>query len=108
MEIYTNAESPVPPVVLLPDAREIINRTLRKTGSQNEKTEPVQIHGVLRAVDLNQDWILINTEDGPVQVRQMGEVVDDTIGPFVNHRVVVEAIKAKKGRLVFKDIQPDE
>lgn len=69
------------------------------------------ITGVLRAVHLEKDWLeVVQTEGNAVKVTRVGEVVDDLIGPMVNHRVKVTV--RKLGRLrskyEFLDIESDE
>lgn len=70
---------------------------------------PVELVGVLRALDLDKDWLKVETQDGrQVEVNKLSQAVDDVIGPMVNKRVVVRAIKTKKGELQFTDIEPAE
>lgn len=65
-----------------------------------------ELVGVLRALDLDKDWLKVETEDGAqVEVNKLSQAVDDVIGPMVNKRVVVRAIKSKKGALSFTDIE---
>ena len=97
-----------PPVVLLPLARETINRSLRQRELQTDTHSIVQIHGVLRVVDLNRDWIEVKSPEGSIKVTHMGDVVDDIIGPFVNHQIIVEAVRGRGKQLQFKDIQLDK
>lgn len=67
------------------------------------------VQGTLRALDLEHDWLEVTTEpDGLVRVSSVGEVVDDVIGPMVNHRVSVRVRRDQKGRLSFLDIETDE
>lgn len=62
--------------------------------------------GVLRALDLDKDWLKVETEDGShFEIGKLSQAVDDVIGPMVNKRVVVRAIKSKKGDLRFTDIE---
>jgi hypothetical protein len=67
---------------------------------------PAELVGVLRALDLDKDWLKVETQDGTqVEVNKLSQAVDDVIGPMVNKRVVVRAIKTKKGDLRFTDIE---
>lgn len=67
---------------------------------------PAELVGVLRALDLDKDWLKVETEDGSqFEVGKLSQAVDDVIGPMVNKRVVVRAIKSKKGNLRFADIE---
>jgi hypothetical protein len=40
-----------------------------------------------------------------VEVRQLSQAVDDVIGPMVNKKVSVRAIKPQRGELRFTDIE---
>ena len=65
--------------------------------------------GVLRALDLDKDWLKVELEDGRhVEVKKLSQAVDDVIGPMVNKRVTVRAIKTKKGELRYQDIEHAE
>ena len=97
------------PVVLLPDARRVISQTLRAEESPSSaEMEPTELKGVLRAVHLDQDWIEVTVDGNNVRVRNVGEALDDVIGPMVNHSVIVRALKDKKGSLHFRDIERED
>lgn len=67
---------------------------------------PAELVGVLRALDLDKDWLKVETQDGlQVEVNKLSQAVDDVIGPMVNKRVVVRAIRSNKGELRFSDIE---
>lgn len=67
---------------------------------------PAEFRGVLRALDLDKDWLKVEVEDGTqVEVRQLSQAVDDVIGPMVNKKVTVRAIKTQRGELHFTDIE---
>jgi hypothetical protein len=69
------------------------------------------VRGILRGLHLDQDWLEVATPDGdprkPTRIEQAGEVLDDVIGPMVNHRVVVTAVQ-RKGKFVYQDIEAEE
>lgn len=70
---------------------------------------PSEFRGVLRALDLDKDWLKVEIEDGTqVEVRQLSQAVDDVIGPMVNKTVTVRAIKNRRGELRFTDIELTE
>ena len=71
-------------------------------------TEEV-VHGVLRALHLNQDWIEVVTEKERENLRILGagDEVDDRIGPMVNQPVLVRVARAGEKR-TFIDIELDE
>jgi hypothetical protein len=101
------------PVILTPDIRQIVNETIRshkKTEKSHELKEE-QIAGVLRGLHLDQDWIEITVPEQPEQrihIYETGDVIDDTVGPLVNHRVIVDVLIKPDGKRIFRDIQADE
>lgn len=112
----TSGNGAAAPVVMLPAAREAINRSIREISPRPRPAEgetSTQVRGILRGLSLNKDWLEIRvpgdeaTED--IQIFDAGETLDDVIGPMVNRRVVVDAYIKKGGtRLHLRDIQPDE
>ena len=92
-------------------SRKQINSYLRSpvaTQSPAVDTE-VELAGVLRAVDLDNDWLEItNTSGVHIRVSNVGEAIDDLIGPMVNHTVIVRAKKNIHGSHKFVDIESDE
>lgn len=67
---------------------------------------PAEFIGVLRALDLDKDWLKVEDENGQhVEVRKLSQAVDDVIGPMVNKKVSVRAIRTKKGDLHYLDIE---
>jgi hypothetical protein len=98
------------PVVLSPETRKQISASLRgpkQTVVGNEEEE-IAIAGVLRALDLDSDWLEITIDGRHQKVIGVGDTIDDVIGPMVNHDVVVRARRGKRGALMFVDIEPDE
>ncbi len=68
--------------------------------------EPKTLHGVLRAVHLDKDWLEITAEEGAShRVYSVGEEVDDVLGPLVNKPVIVY-VKPMGGKSRFLDIEP--
>lgn len=61
--------------------------------------------GVLRALDLDKDWLKVEVDGRQLKVKGLLQTVDDVIGPMVNKKVLVRAIKTKKGDLRFLDIE---
>jgi len=102
------------PVVLTQDSREVINSSLRSR--KEVKQEPAaidehQICGVLRALHLDADWLEVARSKPPfdhVKIYKTGDVIDDIVGPLVNHAVLVDVATEDDGRLIFRDIQLDE
>lgn len=60
--------------------------------------------GVLRALDLDNDWLKVDVDSGQVTVKGLSQAVDDVIGPMVNKTVLVKAVKTGRGELRFVDI----
>lgn len=102
------------PVILTPDTRQVVNgwiRARKKTEEKKDELKEEQVTGVLRALHLDKDWIEIAAPGDPerhIQVHETGAVIDDIIGPLVNHRVVVDVIVQADGKRIFRDIQADE
>jgi hypothetical protein len=108
MEIRT----PMSPrsVVLLPEDRSSINKTLRALvpRREDEKDQEIQYRGILRGVHLDKDWLEMTVDGQSVHVSGLRDTIDDVIGPMVNHPVIVRAIKRPKGYPLFVDIEADE
>jgi hypothetical protein len=105
------------PVVMVAAAREALNATIRRrtlTESQQAGSEPTIIRGILRGLSLNNDWLLLSvtTQDGEleeVRIHDVGESLDDVIGPMVNRPVIVNAFRKRGGvKLHLADIEPEE
>lgn len=62
------------------------------------------LNGVLRAIHLDKDWLELTVEKKLVRVVQVGEQVDDLIGPMVNKSVIVH-VSVDGGRRRFLDIE---
>ena len=71
-------------------------------------SEKETIHGVLRALHLDKDWIEVVSEGGAaLKIDRAGDEVDDRIGPLVNNLVVVTV--ARKGdKRYYVDIESAE
>ena len=98
------------PVVLVPESRKAIAQTLKTEAPPGgANMEAVVVKGVLRGVHLDRDWLEVTVEgEKSVRVENVGEALDDVIGPMVNHPVIVQALKDKKGKLRFRDIEREE
>jgi hypothetical protein len=102
------------PIVLIPTSREVINQALRKTQSEQQKLsepEEKQLQGILRALDLDGDWLEINLldeENQKIRIYETGDVIDDEVGPMVNRRVKVNVVERPKGGYAYRDIQLEE
>jgi hypothetical protein len=96
------------PVILVPATRTAINSALRPiTTGGAEAPEVQELHGVLRALHLDKDWLELWIEGRLVRVNGLAEAVDDVIGPMINRKVVVQIQRHGK-RLDFFDIEIEE
>ena len=116
VEIKTSTDIDAHPIVLRQSERDVINEAIRieKAATtppvERGTDEPAQLVGILRGLQLNQDWIDLR-EDGAEQetrIYEAGEVIDDVIGPMVNHRVIVDVVRKPNGKYAFRDIQAEE
>lgn len=113
LTIRSTSQEDVSPIVLSPRSRKALAETLRATASitpGEDELRQEQIVGVLRAVHLDKDWLEVADEKTGehITVYQTGNVIDDLVGPMVNHKVVVEVRVHPDGKRVFKDIQSEE
>jgi hypothetical protein len=117
LTIRSLGEPDVRPVIFIPNSREAINSALRtlappKATDQTQEFKPVRLTGVLRGLQLDQDWIEINVlepSQQTIRIHDVGDVVDDEIGPLVNRRVLVDVVQKKAdGKYQYRDIQAEE
>lgn len=107
--IELRGPSDLTPIVLTTESRKHIREHLRPPAVTSNLTEEV-ISGVLRAVHLEKDWLEIVPSSGPaLKVTSVGEVVDDVIGPMINHAVKVTVRRDPKRPTTysFVDIEMD-
>jgi len=100
------------PIVLSSGSRKLISDTLRDhdaTGPPKDaKQGEITLRGVLRALDLDNDWLEVSVQGSHKHVTGVSETVDDLIGPMVNRDVSV-TVRSGRGRsLIFIDIEQDE
>jgi hypothetical protein len=108
LEVH-DASAPNEPVASFAvETRERLNAALRRSKPVEPTSgEKVIIRGILRALHLDKDWLEIATEDSPVRIDKAGEVLDDVIGPMVNRRVIVTAVR-RRHKHFYQDIELDE
>lgn len=95
-------------VTLTSANRVLINRALAEQRSSTERDEKiVEVKGLLRAVDLDNDTLKLESEGKSVIVDGAGDTIDDIIGPLVNRDVVVKAKRSGVRKLVYLDIWRD-
>lgn len=113
LEIKSATDLVAQPIVFSPSSRKAINKTLRKSrkdkSDQKKDLKEEQLVGVLRGLHLDKDWLEISiSEDETVRVYQTGDVIDDVVGPMVNHRVVVAVSIRPDDRHLFRDIELED
>jgi hypothetical protein len=96
-------------VTLRPSTRAVVSEAIRAARpSLANGDEHLTIKGLLRAVHLDQDWIEVTEDADHVRIDQVGEVVDDVIGPMVNRSVLVHVTRDDRGKFHFRDIETNE
>ncbi len=100
------------PIVLSQNSRKLISDTLKGPStpveSQIDRPDSIVIRGVLRALNLDADWLEVTVDGKPKRVKGVNEAVDDLIGPMVNHEVIVRVRPGPRSSLLFIDIEQDE
>ena len=96
------------------ETRQQINAALRKAKPPRpvvSTDEPVTLQGILRAVHLDEDWLVVGTTKAPpldhIRVEEAGDALDDVVGPMVNRPVVVTAVR-RGSKHLYRDIELDE
>ena len=109
-----DAGAPTDPVASFGEGtRQQLNVALRKAKPPRttaEIDEPITVNGVLRALHLDEDWLEVTTLDVPpghLRVDEAGEALDDVVGPMVNRRVTVTAVRRGQ-KCLYRDIELDE
>jgi hypothetical protein len=98
-------------VALTPDVRATINQTIRQAHSpaSGEALEVEdEVNGILRAVDLDNDFLQVTVDDQTLHVVDLVDAMDDVIGPMVNKKVKVQIFRQTNGQARFRDIELDE
>jgi hypothetical protein len=97
------------PIVLSTASRKLITDMLRSLGPPSqalEDNEETVLRGVLRALHLDEDWIEVAVDGDLKRVSGVSAVVDDVIGPMVNHEVRVRVRPGRRN--VFIDIEQED
>ena len=92
------------------DTRFFLNDSIQALSANQIEMNLVdeQVVGTLRGVDLERDWLEVVVDSERVRVREVGEAVDDLIGPLVNRSVVVTVARDSTGTLFYRDIELDD
>ena len=109
MEITSSLETK--PVLIYASARQTISDSIRRQIPRipDAAHQEITLQGVLRAVHLDKDWIeIVTSKDQHITINEVGETVDDVVGPLVNREVVIQAIKKSAARYALIDIQAAE
>jgi hypothetical protein len=95
------------PVILTEDSRRDISAVIRQkfTKPRQSGETPSEIRGVLRAVHLDEDWLEVTVDGQHKRVYEVGEAVDDLLGPLVNREVIVQTVTKSGQRVLFRDIE---
>lgn len=115
LELKPAGVSSARPVVLVPEARETLNHVIKKAHFNQRKAnghrQEEELRGILRGLQLDKDWIelsILDKQPSTIRIFDAGDAIDDVVGPMVNHRVIVTAVKRSNGSYAFRDIQPEE
>ena len=108
-QLHIQARPADTPIILRSEIRDNINDVFKEKRTSQDGENEEDIHGILRALHLDKDWIEVVTPDGreTFKIDGAGEEVDDRIGPMVNHLVVVQT-KRRGQKLTFIDIEAEE
>jgi len=113
LTISSTSHAESSPAIFSPESRKVLAKSIesrRRKPLSDKSLSEHQIVGILRAVHLDQDWLEIVCEgtDDHVKIYQTGDVIDDLIGPMVNHKVIVDTYLQSDGKHLYKDIQSKE
>lgn len=105
----SSKERPSAVAVLDEAKRPVLNQAIKSESLQADvKAGEIfeEFTGVLRALDLDKDWLKVDVTKTGKQAVVVGlaQALDDIIGPMVNKTVSVKVVKPKKGKLKFVDI----
>lgn len=108
--IELRASGETRPVALGVESRVSINQQLRKKPDVLTTADevPEELHGTLRAVHLDKDWLDVVVNGVSIHVVGLQDAVDDVIGPMVNRSVVVRVTRTSQKKLTFLDIEIDD
>jgi hypothetical protein len=105
----SEASAPAEPVVtFVSDTRQELNAVLRRMKPPlTQADQLVTIHGTLRAVHLDQDWLEVATTAEPpehVRIEEATDALDDVVGPMVNRKVEISALR-RGSKHLYRDIE---
>lgn len=91
-------------VTLSADARTYTNEYVASLMPATEASEQGAVTGVLRALDLDKDWLEVDVGGRHQRISGLEDAIDDVIGPLVNRLVRVSYLRSGR-RLKFLDIE---
>lgn len=96
-------------IVLSTSTRKAISGLVQKNKQSAFSDETVEsLKGNLRALDLDRNWLDIAVDGDTVRVDGLNESVDDIIGPMINHDVIIQVTRSRRGKVIFRDIELDD
>ncbi len=95
-------------VTLNPDTRAFLTDTLRAYAMPENSDDTQEITGILRGVQLDNDWLDVVVDGTGTKVYGVRESVDDLIGPMMNRPVIVTVTRSDSASPRFVDIELDE
>jgi hypothetical protein len=101
------------PIIIRPVNREFIQEAinLNKPEKVREIGKLLRLRGILKGLQLHENWIDIDVdgdENKRMHIHDISDVLDDEIGPMVNHFVLVDVEERKPGKYFFREIQLEE
>jgi len=105
--VELRADGEVHSVCLDSNTRNYINNRLHKKIEPDREIVPTEetVHGILRAVHLDKDWLDVVVNGDPLHVEGLKDTVDDVIGPMVNRSVAVRILRQGTEKPKFVDIE---
>lgn len=100
------------PITMNQQTRQALNEIIRASsrGSNGVGGQEETITGILRAVNLENDWLDVVTSGEPsrIRIRGVGVTLDDQIGPMLNQPVIVTTVRRRGESRRLIDIEPDD
>lgn len=91
-------------VTLTIDARTYANEYVTSLVSSSEESQRGTVTGILRALDLDRDWLEVDVGGKHQRILGLEDAVDDIIGPLVNRQVKVTYLRLGR-RMQYLDIE---
>ena len=102
--IYREKQGLIQSVSLTDALPSKIREALPKEVSSTE--EQGSFHGILRALNLDKNWLIIATSEGKhIRCDTEPEMLDDVVGPMVNRDVVIFGRVKGKGSILVSEIE---